>query len=144
MRNLIAVVLGGLLVLSCNEEVEQKVLDVEKFTISVPSTWTVENVQGYDSFVRQIRINEQEKVNIDLGWYSSSLEVDNTAHDIDIKVIDNKRAKIVRPRNFQKGVTGVYFDSLDNQKTKFEMSGVDLSPESQRLLLNAIETLRFK
>ena len=144
MRNLIAVVLGGLLVLSCNEEVEQKVLDVEKFTISVPSTWTVENVQGYDSFVRQIRINEQEKVNIDLGWYSSSLEVDNTAHDIDVKVIDNKRAKIVRPRNFQKGVTGVYFDSLDNQKTKFEMSGVDLSPESQRLLLNAIETLRFK
>ena len=143
MKRLIIVLIASLTVLSCNDEVEQKTLDVDKFTIIIPSTWTLEEVQGYDSFVRQIRINEQEKISIDLGWYSSNLNVDNSTHDIIIKTIDNKAAKIVKPKNFQQGTTGVYFDSLDIQKTKFQMSGIDLSAGNQRLFLTAIETIKF-
>jgi hypothetical protein len=101
-------------------------------------------VQGYDSFVGRIKINEQEKISIDLGWYSSELNVDNSTHNITVKTINNKDAKIVTPRTFQLGTTGVYFDSLDIQKTRFQMSGIDLSAENQRLFLTAIETLRFK
>ena len=144
MKRLIIVLIASLTVLSCNDEVEQKTLDVEKFTIIIPSTWNLEELQGYDSFVRQIRINEQEKISIDLGWYSSSLNVDNSTHDITNKTIDNKSAKIVKPKNFQQGTTGVYFDSLDIQKTKLQMSGVNLSAGNQRLFLTAIETLKFK
>ena len=144
MKRLVIVFIASLTVLSCDEEVEQKTLDVDKFTIIIPSTWNLEEVQGYDSFVRQIRINEQEKISIDLGWYSSNLNVDNSTHDILTKIIDSRDAKIVKPRNFQKGITGVYFDSLDIQKTKFQMSGVDLSSGNQRLFLAAIETLKFK
>jgi hypothetical protein len=144
MKKIMLVLIAGLTILSCNDEVEEKTLDLERFTIKIPSTWTFEEVQGYDSFVRQIKINEQEKINIDLGWYSSNLNVDNSTHDILIKIIDNKKAKIVKPRNFQRGTTGIYFDSLDIQKTKFQMSGVDLSDGNQRLLLIAIETLKFK
>jgi hypothetical protein len=33
---------------------------------------------------------------------------------------------------------------LDIQKTKFQMSGIDLSHRNQRLFLSAIETLKFK
>ena len=144
MKRQIIVLIASLTVLSCNDEVEQKTLDVDKFTIIIPSSWNLEEVQGYDSFVRQIRINEQEKISIDLGWYSSNLNVDNSTHDIITKTIDSKDAKIVKPRNFLKGTTGVYFDSLDIQKTKFQMSGVDLSSGNQRLFLTAIETLKFK
>ncbi len=143
MKNVILVLIAGLTILSCNDEVEHKTLDVEKFTIVVPTTWSLEELQGYDSFVRQIRINEQEKISIDLGWYSSNLNVDNSTHEIIARTIDNRYAKIVRPINFQKGTTGVYFDSLDIQKTKFQMSAVDLSPGNQRLFLTAMETLKF-
>jgi hypothetical protein len=144
MKKMILVLIASLTILSCSDEVEQKTLDVERFTIIVPSTWNLEDVQGYDSFVRQIKINEQEKINIDLGWYSSNLNVDNLTHDVITKTIDNKDAKIVKPKNFQNGTTGVYFDSLDIQKTKLQMSGVDLSTSNQRLFLTAIETLKFK
>ncbi|HPN70880.1 MAG TPA: hypothetical protein PLZ32_15230 [Saprospiraceae bacterium] len=144
MKNVILFLIAGSTILSCNDELEQKTLDAERFTIKVPSTWTFEEVQGYDSFVRQIKINEQEKISIDLGWYSSNLNVDNSTHNITIKTIDHKDAKIVTPKNFQPGTTGVYFDSLDIQRTKFQMSGIDLSAENQRLFLTAIETLRFK
>ncbi len=143
MKKIILVLIAGATILSCNDDAEQKTLDVKRFTIIVPSTWTLEEVQGYDSFVRQIKINEQEKISIDLGWYSSNLNVDNSIHDIMIKTIDNKNAKIVKPKNFQRGTTGVYIDSLDIQKTKFQMSGIDLSTGNQRLFLTAIETLKF-
>lgn len=158
MRRLIIVLIAGLTVLSCDYEVEHKTLEVENFTIEVehktlevenftiiiPTTWNLEELQGYDSFVRQISINEQEKIIIDLGWYSSNLNVDNSIHDITNKTIDNKFAKIVKPTNFQQGTTGVYFDSLDIKKTKLQMSGINLSAGNQRLFLTAIETLKFK
>jgi hypothetical protein len=144
MKKLILILMLSLIILSCNDENEQKTLDVERFTIIVPSTWTLEDVQGYDSFVRQIKINEQEMISIDVGWYSSNLNVDNLTHDILFKRIDNRDAKIVQPKAFQLGTTGVYFDSLDIQKTKFQMSGIDLSHRNQRLFLTAIETLKFK
>jgi hypothetical protein len=144
MKKLILILMLSLIILSCNDENEQKTLDVERFTIIVPSTWTLEDVQGYDSFVRQIKINEQEMISIDVGWYSSNLNVDNLTHDILFKRIDNRDAKIVQPKAFQLGTTGVYFDSLDIQKTKFQMSGIDLSHRNQRLFLSAIETLKFK
>ncbi len=144
MKRMILGLVVVLTILSCSDEAEQIVLDVERFTIKIPSTWTLEEVQGYDSFVRQIKINEQEKIGIDIGWYSSNLNVDNSAHDIGFKIIDNRDAKIVKPKNFQRGTTGVYFDSLDIQKTKFQMSGIDLSAGNQQLFLTAIETLKFK
>ncbi|MEJ7643710.1 MAG: hypothetical protein WKF87_03890 [Chryseolinea sp.] len=144
MKKVILVLIACLTIFSCNDEIEQQTLDIEKFTIIIPSTWTLEEVQGYDSFVRQIKINEQEIISIDLGRYSSNLNVDNSTHDIIVKTIDNKVAKIVNPKKFERGTTGVYFDSLDVQKTKCQISGIDLSSGNQRLFLSAIETLKFK
>lgn len=116
--------------LSCNYKAELETLDVERFTIDVSSGWAFEKLQGYDSYVWQIKINEQEKVDIDLGWYSSKLNVDNTTHDILFKTIHTKGAKIVRPKNFQDGTTGIYFDSIDIQNTKLQMSGIYLSAKN--------------
>lgn len=134
----------GLILLSCNEDAEQKSVDMHRFTMRIPQAWTVEEVQGYDSFVRLIRISDRETIGIDLGWYSSSLNVSNITHHISYTAIDGKSAKIVKPKNPGLGTTGVYFDSLDHQKTRLQMSGDDLSSENQRQFLNAIETIRFK
>lgn len=107
--------------------------------------WKAEKQQGYDSQVWQIEINSKEKLSLDLGWYSDRLEVDPSTHDINFIVIDNKRAKVVSPRNFGPGTTGVYFDSLETTKTnRFQMSGTGLSSKNQKLFLSAVETLKFK
>ena len=132
--------------ISCEtDNVEPKIVDFEKFTIQVPGTWNASNQQGYDSFVGQIEINDKEKITFDLGWYSNQLKVDATTHDINFMTIDNKKAKVVKPKDFGQGTTGVYFDSLETTKTnKFQMSGTGLSSDNQKLLLTAIETLKFK
>ncbi len=132
--------------ISCEtDNVEPKTVDLEKFTIQVPGTWNASKLQGFDSFVGQIEINDKEKITFDLGWYSNELKVDPTTHDIDFMTIDNKRAKIVKPKNLGQGTTGVYFDSLETAKTnKFQISGTGLSSDNQKLLLTAIESLRFK
>lgn len=129
---------------SCSGDHSIKTMDIGKFTMDVPSAWSLREVQGYDSFVRQIKIDEQESIDIDLGWYSSSLNVDNSTHITVIKKIDERTAKIVEPKIFKHGLTGVYFDSLDIEKTKLQISGNDLSEKNQRLFLAAIETIKFK
>ena len=144
MRKIVLVLILSLTLLSCNDEAEQKTLDLGRFTVKVPSPWTLDEVQGYDSFVTQIKINEEEKISVDLGFYSSNLNVDNSTHDVITRIIDSKEAKVVKPKNFKRGTTGVYFDSLDIQKTKLQISGVDLSHNNQLLFLNVIETLKFK
>lgn len=61
--------------------------------------------------------------------------------------IDRKRAKIVQPKLTGKGMTGVYFDSLWTKGSgtdRFQLNGIDLSPENERQLLIAVKTLKFK
>lgn len=131
---------------SCqNGGINPENVDFGGFTMKIPGNWKTEKLQGYDSHTWQIEMNKREKLSTDLGWYSDKLEVDPEKHNINFVVIDNKRAKIVSPKNFGKGITGVYFDSLDTDKrNKFQMSGTGLSPNNQRLFLNAAGTLKFK
>ena len=146
MKSIFFITLLAIGTISCEtENVEPKTVDLEKFTIQVPGTWNASKLQGFDSFVGEIKINDKEKITFDLGWYSNELKVDPTTHDIDFMTIDNKRAKIVKPKNLGQGTTGVYFDSLETTKTnKFHMSGTGLISENQKLLLTAIESLKFK
>ena len=58
-----------------------------------------------------------------------------------------KKAKIVRPRQAGRGMTGIYFDSLwtaGSGTDKFQINGTDLHPDNERRLLQAFETLKFK
>lgn len=144
MKNLTLFVLASLFLVGCADDTNWKTQETVYFTIELPDSWSMEEVQGYDSFVRQIRINEQQAISIDLGWYSNQLNVDAATHTIKFKPIDNKDAKIVKPKNFQSGTTGVYFELIDDNNNRLNISGQDLSPTNQRLLLTAIETIRFQ
>lgn len=143
-RNLVFLTISAVILFSCQDEVDHLEFSTESFTMELPSNWTFNEVQGYDSHVRQIKSSDNQIIDMDLGWYSSDLPVDDQTHDITFKLIDNKEAKIVQPRDFRNGTTGVYFGNLDDQGTKLQMSGIDLSESNQLLFLNAIETIKFK
>ncbi|WP_028298582.1 hypothetical protein [Olivibacter sitiensis] len=132
--------------ISCSNDIElEKTLDFERFTIQVPAAWSQQQIQGYDSYVGQIAIGEQESISFDLGAYADNLNVNTTSHDITTKTIDNKEAKIVKPKVAGQGTTGVYFEKLGtNDVDKFQMSGINLNTQNQRLFLAALETLKFR
>ncbi|MBT1702299.1 hypothetical protein [Chryseosolibacter indicus] len=63
------------------------------------------------------------------------------------EVIDNRRAKIVRPKKTGVGTTGIFIDSLwqaGSAVDRFQMNGKNLKPENEKHLLTAIRTLKFK
>ena len=62
------------------------------------------------------------------------------------ETIDGYRAKLVIPINSGFGVTGIYIDSLwklNSQNVRFQLSGNNLNPATEKKLLKAIRTLRF-
>lgn len=144
MKKFSLTIFSALLLIACAVDSDWKLQEVNDFTMEIPTSWTMVEVQGYDSFVQQIRINGQEVVHIDLGWYSNKLNVDPATHTIQFKTIDARTAKLVQPKNFQAGTTGVYFDQIDESPNRLNVRGENLSAVNQRLLLNAIETIRFK
>lgn len=65
---------------------------------------------------------------------------------VDLQKIDDKNAKIIRPKKSGIGTTGIYIDSLwiaGSGVDKFCLSGHNLMPENEKLLLQAIQTIRF-
>lgn len=63
------------------------------------------------------------------------------------EIIDNRRAKIVRPKKTGLGRTGIFIDSLwqaGSAVDRFQMNGKNLKAENERQLLTAIRTLKFK
>lgn len=60
--------------------------------------------------------------------------------------IDGRKAKIVFPRQSGIGITGVYIDSLwlsGSGVDRFNLYGVNLKSDNERLLLESIQTLKF-
>ena len=60
--------------------------------------------------------------------------------------IDGRKAKIVFPRQLGIGTTGIYIDSLwqsGSDVDKFNLYGDNLKPINEKLLLKALQTLKF-
>lgn len=60
--------------------------------------------------------------------------------------IDGRNAKIVFPIRSGIGTTGIYIDSLwqaGSDVDRFNLYGVDLKPENEKLVLKTLKTLRF-
>ena len=156
------------------------------FSLHEPaSNWRENEVQGFDSYVREIVTADGDTIHTDYGVYSNSLEEEGVRmypssmipwfleRDIDttgmlfldkekieeadrekyrkwknsFETIDGYRAKIVEPKVVGDGLTGVYFDSLgvgNMGKIKLQISGIDLTPESNEFFLKSIRTIRIK
>ena len=60
--------------------------------------------------------------------------------------IDGRKAKIVFPRKSGIGTTGIYIDSLwqgGSDIDRFNLYGDNLKPDNEKLLLQALRTLKF-
>jgi hypothetical protein len=144
MREITLLILAACLLSSC-DNYDTKTIDAGEFTIEVPEDWSYEQRVGYDSYVAGVEMGEGQEAFFDLGLYGNPLNVDVAVHSIVYETIDGKRAKLVSPKSIGKGTTGVYFDSLEvTRTTRFHLSGTDLSKSNQKLLEEAIRTLRFK
>ena len=157
MKNRIPIFLLVLtLILSCNKKTQT--LDFETFTIEVPKNWIAVKGKGIDSYVGRIVIDNRDTLSFDLGWYSNDLkegfsfEEDTVGLEKRLKskrsleIVDNKKAIIVKPKKTGIGTTGIYIDSLWTAGSgidKFQLNGHNLKPENERVLLEAIRTIKF-
>ncbi|WP_316788893.1 hypothetical protein [Pedobacter frigoris] len=133
----------ALLLASCSPKATQ-LLDFGQFTIKVPKHWQQVKVNGIDSYVGRIKINDQEAAGFDLGAYSNRLNDKDQLYEY--LTIDNKKAKIVRPMISGKGTTGVYIDSIGYSnigRVRFQLSGRNLTTANEELLIKACKTLKF-
>ncbi|HLT81111.1 MAG TPA: hypothetical protein VKZ86_08770 [Cyclobacteriaceae bacterium] len=139
--------IGILAATSCHQEqdTELKTLDFGRFTIVVPESWQPVTKTGYDSYVGGIVAGGLGEIDFDLGKYASALEVDPDTHETYWTTIDGRKAKIVRPRVGNKGITGVYFETIDDYGVlKFQMSSQNARAAVREQLVNAFETITFR
>ncbi|MDV3310510.1 MAG: hypothetical protein LOY03_17010 [Cyclobacteriaceae bacterium] len=136
-----------LTVASCHPEqdTEPKTLDFGRFTIVVPGSWQPVIKTGYDSYVGGIRAGGLGEIEFDYGRFASNLDVDPDTHETFWTTIDGRKAKLVKPRRGSKGITGVYFESVDESGTlKFQMSSRDARPAVREQLISAFESITFR
>ncbi len=143
MKNILALLPICVLLVACSDDEDSSQrLDFGKFTMKAPLHWNVVEVQGYDSYVRELRMSQDEFAYVDLGMFSSELPADPEKHDIKMMIIDGHVAKVVDPKQVKEGSTGVFFHDVDGMR--LTISGYELSEVHQRQLLSAIRTIRFK
>lgn len=121
-------------------------VDAGTFTLSLPSGWKFNKLQGIDSYAGEF-VDDNTKLEFDYGRYSDSLAKDNDPdHFVTYETIDGHKAKIVVPKVTGKGTVGVYFDDLadEGQKTKLQLSGQNLNASQQEVALKMFQTLKFK
>lgn len=83
-----------------------------------------------------IIVDNNEKVNRD-DYFKSKISYKN---------IDGYKAKILIPKKTGTGITGIYIDKITTElhgEVKFNFMGENLSKETQKELLRAINSLKF-
>ena len=146
---------------------DKQILDFGTFTIETPKTWTKVKPRGIDSYVGYIALDSKDTIGFDLGQWPNNLEELRDIPDTGLVIIDypdrylpeiykkNKilwdtidgyKVKIVSPKKSGYGTTGIYIDSLWNTFYKndgFNLYGKNLKPENEKLLLEAVKTIKF-
>ena len=112
--------------------------------MTVPKNWKKINLKGIDSQVGAVKLDKNEKIFYDYGYYSNKLKDLEKDNSVEFKIIDEKKAKIIHGY-----YTGIYFDSIkfiksDSMNMKLQFSTKNLSKINQKKILTAFETLKFK
>jgi hypothetical protein len=112
-----------------NSKTGTKILDFGLFTIETPQSWTKVNLQGADSYVGDIAIDNKDTIEFDLGMYSNMLyETDPTILDSSFmshvdtndrnyhEIIFVGNSRNVDLDNYRKN--NVSWDNIDGRKAK--------------------------
>ncbi len=125
----------------------------ETDTLEFDLGWYSNNLYEYDptildssmiGSVDSIRIYKSEIIFVKKG---TRVDPDRyRKNNVSWEIIDGRRAKIVYPRQSGIGTTGIYIDSLwqvGPSTDRFNLHGEDLKPENEKLVLQALRTLKF-
>lgn len=140
VRQLLLISLLFFLLISCQkDELENKILNLEKFQVAVPANWNSFSDQGYDSEVGMLSDGKDELV-FDYGWFAYNFNYETAAtHTRTTTTIAGKPALIVQPKEKGKGLTGIYI-MVDDQN-KLTLYGQDITNES--VVLKIFNSVRF-
>lgn len=120
-------------------------------TISFDLGWYSNKLNETEPWI----IERSELKNMDIADTSTYVVVEHKPrvdpdkykkNNVSWATIDGRNAKIVFPRRSGIGTTGVYIDSLWQEGAdvdRFNLYGINLKPLNEKLLLDAIKTLRF-
>jgi hypothetical protein len=116
-------------------------VETNAFSISLPIDWKFNQLQGTDSYVGEF-VGDGMKLTFDFGMYSNPLN-DTTHTTTSYGTINGYDVKIVRPKNNQLGMTGVYFSNLA-EGNKLNVIGENLTTAQSELALEIFKTIHFK
>ncbi|MFA6918061.1 MAG: hypothetical protein WC285_04520 [Candidatus Gracilibacteria bacterium] len=122
-----------------------QLVDADSFTLSLPTGWKFNKLQGIDSYVGEF-VGDGAKLSFDYGRYSNPLADENDPdHTVTYETIDGYKAKIVIPKVTGDGTTGVYFADLGGkiQETSLQISGRDLTASQREPALNIFRTIKI-
>jgi|SRR5690606_6031842 len=111
-------------------------------------SWDLDNYEKsimprsvWDSLKKNIPIIDSSNYII-VEDYEVDLEIYRT-QDTKWDTIDGYLAKMIFPIHTGKGLSGIYIDSLNSDKIRFNLYGIDLKPKNEKLFLEAIQTIKF-
>ena len=118
--------------------------DQTGFSLMVPPEWTLNELQGIDSYVGEV-VGDETCLVFDYGSYSWGLDPDDEPeYDFEYREsyedIGDLPAKLLISMNPSGGHTGVYFRDLGGQR--MNLIGWGLTPEQQRVAIAIFRSIR--
>ena len=127
-------IIPGLLlffIISCTDskpKSDKQTLDFGTFTIETPNGWAKVKVQGIDSYVGQIAIDNADTLHFDLGWYSNTLtehepqiverswlqHIANAGDTSGLIIVDSRKG--IDPDKYKKN--NISWDTIDGRRAK--------------------------
>ena len=113
------------------------------FSLCLPPGWTLNELQGIDSYVGEI-VGDGVRLTFDYGGFSWSLDpADDPEHEYVVAHDDigGIRAKFLVSEDASKGFTGVYFQDIGGPS--LNLVGEDLTREQQRTAIAIFRSIRL-
>lgn len=171
-----------ILILSCSQKKETKIIDYGEFQIEVPKNWKKLKLKGIDSKIGGLVTSNHDTLMFDLGRFSNELDVyaeirdsiflsflakektpeliekhiiqlydsikldSFSKYNVEFKLIDNKKAKIISPNTNYNGTTGIYIEYADKNdlSISFNFYGIIKNKFIQQQFVKSLHTLKFK
>lgn len=122
MKKISLIILG--LLGSCSSENKYKEYNFGEFTLTGPKTWSIVNVKGIDSYVKEIITKNHDTLYFDYGFYSNPLE--EPIHPI----YDESLIKVLVKEGFEENKLRfanekAYEEALNKRRDIYEFAIID-------------------
>lgn len=116
--------------------------------MTVPKNWTTVKLTQIDSYVGAIKMDNNEKLYFDYGYYSNNLKNLEFGNKVTYQNIANRRVKIITGEKPTGNSTGIYFDKIkfvkeDSMNVKLQFSAKDITLNNEKKIIEAIKTIQF-